>query len=62
MKLLTISCSELDFFFSSGHILQVKEHLSKSSQDLIPSVFPNTWGDIIIIIWLFIKNVFVLLA
>lgn len=25
-----------------GHILQVKEHLSKSSQDLIPSVFPNT--------------------
>lgn len=27
-----------------GHIHQVKENLSKTPQELIPFVFPNTWG------------------
>lgn len=27
-----------------GHIHQVKDNLSKTPKELIPSVFPNTWG------------------
>lgn len=32
------------FFSLSGHINQVKQNLSKTPQDLIPSVFINSWG------------------
>lgn len=31
-------------FSNSGHIHQVKDNLSKKPKELIPTVFPNTWG------------------
>ncbi len=31
-------------FLTLGHIHQVKDNLSKKPKELIPTVFPNTWG------------------
>lgn len=38
------TCACCLFFSLSGHINQVKQNLSKTPQELIPSVFINSWG------------------
>lgn len=39
-----LSVQQCVFWLFPGHIHQVKENLSKTPQELIPAVFPNTWG------------------